>query len=60
MKVTFNYHMKSMPAANCYVSLIGNDIGDERDYINATTAYRAACRIGKRIAGYHFMTVHQK
>ena len=30
MKVTFNYHMKSMPAANCHVSLLGDDIGDGR------------------------------
>lgn len=32
----------------------------ERNYTDAATAYRAACRIGKRISGYHFMTVHQK
>lgn len=30
MKVIFNYCMKSMPTANCYVSLIGYETSDGR------------------------------
>lgn len=30
MKVVFNYRMKSMPTANCYVSLLGNKTDDGR------------------------------
>lgn len=32
----------------------------ERNYTDSVVAYRAACRIGKRIAGYHYMSVRQK